>query len=161
MDFRSCGPAEDEKANREAKDGEESRSEAIFISQFQGSVDSQFGVQPKVNVGNIACSTDGAGNDDADKDQAKLAKPEAVERRIDEKESLEEGVVDGVNESWLDERVDGDGVGSQMALGDLTVGVEARRIGDRAEASGTAKDRKSRSFGHEKQNENTDWAGKL
>ena len=108
-----------------------------------------------------------------------MTKSEAVERRVDEREDLEEGVVDGVNQTGveickgdgrvryrdlnrLDESVDDDGVGGQVALGNLTIGFEARRAGDRAEASGTAmKDRRSRSFGHEKQHENADWASKL
>ena len=93
---QSCPVIGSTTYRREQRGGKQGGYESLFLRAQAVLLDVGFEVE--VDVRYVDGDADDAADDDASKDNAQLADVEAVDANVDEREGLEEGVVD----AWSD-----------------------------------------------------------
>ncbi len=100
------GPGEDEEADGGQEGADEGGDEAVFLRAEPVRHDVRDEVE--VEVGDVDCRSDAAGDQDAGEEDADDAEGEVVVDGVDEREDFEEGVVDAVYEGRV-QVYEGDG----------------------------------------------------
>lgn len=144
-------PGEEEEADGRTKGGGKGRKQAILLDGETELDDAR--VHEVVDVGGVQRDTDQAGDHNAEEDETDLAQVHVVVDGVDEREDLEEGVVDAVDDGGvdlhkkhggildgdldgLDEGVEEDGGHLLVALVNLALRHEVVVSGGLAEALG-------------------------
>lgn len=95
----SC-PGEEEETDGGTNRGWESRDQALFLHGESEARDAR--IHPEVEVGGVRGDAENAGYQDTEKDQTNLAEVHVVIDWVDEREHLEERVVDTVDDCGVD-----------------------------------------------------------
>lgn len=172
MDGRGCCPSEDEEADGGAEGGGESGYETVLLDREAEFLDTGYHVEGK--VGDVDGDAEEAGDEDAEEDEADFADGHAVIYWVHEGENLEERVVDAVDDGsvdldeedgrvldcdleGLDEGVNNDSRGLEVALVDFGLGHEAVVARQLAETlSAAEEDVGRRGLGEEEEHDEED-----
>ena len=155
MDIGIGRPGEDEEADGRAEAAKESGDQAVFLDPE--AVFHDVGYDVEVKVGDVDCHADETGDQDAEEDDTDHAEGEAVHDGVDERECLEEGVVDPVHEGGvevyerdgrvfdcyldrLNESVDDHSTGFEAFLVNLALRLESVVAGQFPQAVGAAEE---------------------
>lgn len=155
VDALAGGPRKQEEADRGTKGCGKRRDQPALLDGEAELADAR--VHVEVEVAAVDGDAEDAGDEDAEEDEADLAEVHVVVDGVDEREDLEEGVVDAVDDGGVDldeenggvfecdfdgfdERVEEDVRDFHVALVDFGLGHEARVSGEGPETSGPAEE---------------------
>lgn len=175
VDGGAGGPGEEEEADGWTKCCWESRNEAALLGAE--AVLDETGVGVVVEVANIDTDTNHAGDEHAEEDKTDLSEVHAVVNGVHQREHLEEGVVDTVDDGsvdlneedsrilecdleGLDERLNEDSRDLHVPLVDLALGHEALATGELAQTAGALEqDGVAAGLGEEHEHDDEDRGG--